>query len=163
MAMRTRPFAGHDHLISGDHGAHGAVARVRYRIIEDEIAPLGELGVDQPAGGIERAARLLVFPVRRRKILLRRRPQRGDLLVPARRDADLAELAVEIFECAGLGEFFAGGDLHRMPRLLGMVQFILPRSATPRTTSITHSASSGMRSPRQATWPSGRTNTNRRS
>src|SRR5580704_7260006 len=163
VAVRARPFSRHDHLIGRDHGAHGAVARVRHRIIEDEIAPLGELGVDQPAGGIERATRLLVFPMRRRKILLRLRPQRGDLLGPARRDADLAELAVKLFKRSGLSEFFAGGKGHRVPRRLGFPQFILSRLLAPRTTSITHSASSGMRSLRQATWPSGRTNTNRRS
>ena len=83
MAMRARPFARHDHLIGGDQRAYRAVAVVGGRIEQNEIAPLGKLGVDQPAGGIERAARLLVFPLRRRERLLRRRPQRGvDLAQP---------------------------------------------------------------------------------
>ena len=32
------------------------------RILQDQVAALGELGVDQPAGGIERALGLRVTP-----------------------------------------------------------------------------------------------------
>ncbi len=56
VAVRARPLARHDHLVGGDERARGGVGIAFERIDEDEVAPLGQLGVDEAAGGIERAA-----------------------------------------------------------------------------------------------------------
>ena len=104
VAVHPRPLAGHDHLIGGDQRAHGAVGVALGRIEQDEVAPLGKFGVDEPAGGIERAARQLVFPVRRHEGLARRRPQRRRRLVPAGTHADLIELAVEFLQACRRGQ-----------------------------------------------------------
>src|SRR5262245_63220331 len=117
VAVRARPFARHDHLVGGYDGAHGAVGVGFGRIDQDEVAPFGELGVEQAARGVERAARLLVAPMAWLKRLARARPQRRRRLVPARAHGDLFELAIKLLKRAGLRQFLTGRSLHGLSSL----------------------------------------------
>jgi hypothetical protein len=101
--MRARLFARHDHLIGRDDGARGRVAAA-CRVLHDQVAPLGELGVDQPAGSVERTLGLGVAPDERLERLLRLRPERWRRLGPAGAEADRLELLVKVFKRAGLRE-----------------------------------------------------------
>src|SRR5215211_5903100 len=117
MAVHARPLARHDHLVGGHDGAHGAIGVAFGGIEQDQVAPLGELGVDEPAGRIERAARLRIGPMGRTEGLARARPQRRRRLGPARTHADLLELAVKLLERAGLGEILARRSAHVLSSL----------------------------------------------
>ncbi len=110
VAVRARLLARHDHLVGGDDGARGGVAG--RRILQDQVAALGELGVDQPAGGVERALGLVVVPAMRLERLLRLGPQRRRGLGPAGHHHDRRELAVEFLKRGRLRELLWGGCGH---------------------------------------------------
>src|SRR5262249_42645610 len=94
-----------------DDGARGGIALDR--VHQHEVAALGELGVDQAAGGIERGLGLGVTPAVRTEGLLRLGPERGRLLGPAGAHADLREVSIQLLEARGLLELLRRRVGHR--------------------------------------------------
>src|SRR6185312_7679528 len=127
---------------------------------------LGELGIDQPPGGFERAAPLHIAPAIGHERFARRVPQRGRRLVPARTDRNAGKARIELLERAGSGKLLGAGRKILVPthRASSAICPCARAGAAPRrpvTVAITRAASAGSASPRHATWPSGRTSTKR--
>ena len=110
MPMRPRLLAGQDHLVGGDQGTRRRDAVALGRVAHHQIAPLRELGVDQPPGGVQRALANRIAPVLRLEVGMGLAPK--DRLVPVdppRGHLDTAELGVEVFERSHLGNAVFGG------------------------------------------------------
>ncbi len=104
MAVGARLLSRQDRLVGGDHGAYRRVGVAFDRIEQDQVAALGELGIDQPSRRIERRAALFPRPLEGNEVLTGRRPQRRHRLRPAAVDAERRERLVEAFERLGVRE-----------------------------------------------------------
>ena len=125
VAVRARDLARQDHLIGADHGADGGVAVAVDGVEQDQVAALGELGIDQAPGGIEGGAAFRPTPVHRPVILARRIPQRRLVLGPAGLDVACVEIAIEVFERRAVLEVIEYRRHDRPPVVAPRTGFIL--------------------------------------